>query len=529
MVATPIASAIKEREAQLRGARTTFETHWQTLARYLIPDAANFTEEQTPGVERQRQILDATGPRSLELFASSIHTLLNNPAAQWLKMRPYRTGRDEPQLSAKQWAERTERAMLAELSSGEVGLYQHLHSHYLDLGAFGTAVLSLDESQGRMRVQHHHLRDCIIDESEAGSVDCMFRRRKLSHRQATQRWPGVNLGASVVPDNSRKTTFLHAVFPVGDQLAKNIEADPLFPFVSVWLNLDDCTVVEQGGFEEFPYLVSRWVKYGCEIYGRSPGMTALPDIRMANRMKESILRGAEKLVDPPLVWREGALLSPVRMFAGGITFTDGDVKPEPLIPPGASRIEVGNALLESTQQAIREAFFVPLFLTAESPVKTATQVLQEVNERNRALSPMLVRLQAELFHPLAWRALGLMRRAGRLEPLPADTQVKIEYVSPLQASQREMDALSVSRLFESLAPWSQIDQGAFDQFDVDQVGAVMAEALAAPEQIRKTPARIKALRTARDQQQQAAAQQQTQFAGADAAAKLIAASSKQRA
>ena len=50
--------------------------------------------------------------------------------------------------------------------------------------------------------------------------------------------------------------------------------------ISVANQKEEKTLLEEGGFDEFPYMVPRWSKVAGEIYGRSPSMTSLPDIKI---------------------------------------------------------------------------------------------------------------------------------------------------------------------------------------------------------------------------------------------------------
>jgi hypothetical protein len=255
-------------------------------------------------------------------------------------------------------------------------------------------------------------------------------------------------------------------------------------------------------------------------------MTVLGDIIMVNRMAATVLRGAEKLVDPPILIPDGGLVSPLRYYPGGVSYTDGDVEPRPLLPPGASRIELGDALIDKRQEAIREGFFVPLFITPDSPVKTATQVMQEVDERNRATAPMITRLHHELFNPLVRRVLSLLTSAGRLPPPPSTVDnvvLDVEFVSPVVASQRMQEGMALMRLFEMVSPWYQVDRGAFDWFSTDAVVRVLHAATGAPASTLNTPDKVDKVRKARQNMEQAAVQQQQALAGVDVLAKLQAA------
>jgi hypothetical protein len=532
-----LADAIVEREKTKRGERGSWESLWQSIARYCLPNSASFMEQVTPGQDRMRWILDSTAPRSLEMFASFLHTLLNNPASEWVRLGV--EGEPELQLSStvRAYLETCQKKIMNALTSPSADIYSQLHQVYLDIGAFGTAVMFEDVVNKKLRCRVYHLDDCVIDEGEDENIDSMIRQRHQTKRAALQRFKADKLGREYenLSDDKlgTKDRFLHAVIPATDPLAAELpERQKLkgAAYYSCWiLTGHENRILEYGSYEEFPYFVPRWYKARGEIYGRSPAMTAMPDIRMVNRMSDTILRGAEKIVDPPLVIPDGSLVSPVRLHAGGLTFTEGQVDIKTLIPPGTSRIETGNELLIARQQSIKEAFFTPLFVTPDSPVKTATQVLQEVDERNRALSPMLVRMQTELFSRLVTRTFNILDRSGILPKPPMELsgkQLKLEYVSPLIASQKQMEGLSLVRTFEMMAAWAQVDKGLFDWIDTDMVAQLLPLANGASAKIVQTKTKVDSVRKARAQQEQAAMQAQLMPEAAQAGAALMTAGAK---
>ena len=540
-MADKLARLLVERERSLRSARSTWDTLWQSVTRYCLPNSATFTETVSAGLERTRAILDSTAPRALEMFASFLHTLLNNPASRWIRLGV----EGEPDISKdptnRAWFELVEKKIIDALVAPEADIYSQLHQVYLDLGAVGTACLFSDVApSGRLRIRNYHMADCVVAEGEGENIDSMYRQRKTTRRQALQRFGKENLGKKYQDvkggELDKDVRFLHVCFPSTDPAAdefptkiKRLKA----PFVAAWIDTeDDEKLIETATYEEFPYHVPRWYKARGEIYGRSPAMTVLPDIRMVNRMSDTILRGAEKIVDPPLYLPDGALVSPVRLFPGGMTFTEGNVEIRTLIPPGTSRIETGNELLKNRQQAIKEGFFTPLFVTPDSPVKTATQVLQEVDERNRALSPMLVRIQTELFHLLVTRVYNILDRSGQIPPKPqalAGQTVRLEYVSPLIASQKQVEGLAVSRMFDQMALWAQVDPGIFDWIDTDKTARVIHAASGAPAELARNQTQVTELRAIRAKAQDAQAQAAMLNEAGKTAAPLITAIAKKNA
>ncbi|TXI02249.1 MAG: hypothetical protein E6Q76_15665, partial [Rhizobium sp.] len=371
MARDKVAEEIIRRDGERRASRATWEVLWQSIARYCLPNEASFLEQVTPGQDRMRWVLDSTAPRALEMFGSFLHTLLNSPTSQWIKFGI--EGEEELAWSpaVRAYLEGLDRKVMALLSAPMADIYSQLHQTYLSLGAFGTAVMYMDTVGGQLRIRTYHLDDCTIEEGEDETIDSLTRVRKQSKRAAMQRFDPKKLGRSFENIDDKKLStvdrYLHAIVPATDPLVQQFPKSRTVrdsAYYSCWvLDGEEKKVLEYGSYNTFPYMVPRWYKARGEIYGRSPAMTAMPDIRMVNRMSDTILRGAEKIVDPPLVVPDGAIVSPVRLFPGGLTFVEGGAEIKSLIPPGTSRIETGNQLLIARQQAIKEAFFTPLFVT----------------------------------------------------------------------------------------------------------------------------------------------------------------------
>ncbi|NBB92349.1 MAG: hypothetical protein GVY32_04175 [Gammaproteobacteria bacterium] len=551
--AQAIASKLIQRDETLRSLRSDYERLWQDIANHVIPRRGEFTEKESSGAERNRHIYDSTAPRALELFASQLMMLLARPESQWFRLEAVDdkgVPRRDISVEGSQWLENAEKQMRAVLTSRPSDLSIQLHTNFLDLAAFGTTVLYVDaDDRGAVRTQAIHLSEVTFEEDPYGNPSTVYRRKKMTPAQAIQAFPNEDPDAVVknfermAKDNpDRDICFLHVVFPldgsmpaIEDQLPRDARerarmADA--PFASVWINSDDHRVVKAGHYQEMPYIISRWYRtggYGNEgvrQYGRSPAMTVLPDIRMVNRMDQTILRGAEKLVDPPLMLPDGGLVSPVRLFPGGLTFSDGAVTPQPMIPPGASRIDVGDALLQQKQQAIRDGFFISLMMTPDSPVKTATQVLQEVDERNRALAPMLIRQQTELMEPLVQRVYGLLSRGNAFPAPPAELDgrpVRVSFVSALSSSAKQEEALGTTRIIEALLPWAQVDPGVLDGFDPDEVAKTVHAGSGAPAAVLRPERVVKRVREQRAQQQRQAEQLDQLTNAIEAGAKVAAA------
>ena len=125
---------------------------------------------------------------------------------------------------------------------------------------------------------------------------------------------------------------------------------------------------------------------------------------------------------------------------------------------------------------------------------------------------MLIRVQSEKFHPTIARFYNIMARNGMIKPPPIDLapgSLKVQYISPLLAAQRQIDALNMMRLAEALAPWAQADQSTLDNFDTDQIARILHAAQNADASILRSKGQLRDLRQRRAQANAAASQPET--------------------
>jgi hypothetical protein len=303
-------------------------------------------------------------------------------------------------------------------------------------------------------------------------------------------------------------TLIHAVYERGERDTTKLTSENK-PIASVYMDPDSKTILSESGFDEFPYMAPRFLKASFEIgYGRSPAMTALPDIKMINKMSEVTIRAAQKQVDPPLLVPDDGFILPIRTVPGGLNFYRAGTRDrlEPL-NIGANN-PLGLQMEDQRRKAIQSAFFVDQLILGQGPQMTATEVVQRTEEKMRLLGPVLGRLQAELLQPLINRVYNILARRRVFAPAPefmANGSIDIEYVSPLAKAQRQGDIQSAMRLLEMMQPMVQLDPSILDNVDADgfvkhliRVLSVPATAVRGEEEI----ARIRQQRAAEQQQQQ---------------------------
>jgi hypothetical protein len=278
-------------------------------------------------------------------------------------------------------------------------------------------------------------------------------------------------------------------------------------------------MISEGGFREFPYVVPRYLKASYEIYGRSPSMNALPDVKMLNKMSEVAIKAGQKQIDPPLMIPDDGFMLPIRTVPGGLNFYRSGSRDriEPLNIGANNPITLN--MIQDRQLAVQKTFYVDQLLTSQGGNMTATEVLQRNEEKMRLLGPVLGRLQSELLQPLIERVYKILERQGIFRPAPeilAQQDVEIEYVSPLAKAQKSGDLNTVMRGVEIFGAMSQFAP-VLDYLDTDGLAKYVQKVLGLPAAVMKSDAQVQQLRNERQQQQQAQAEQEQLVQQAEAA------------
>ncbi len=521
---------VKDRVNFLQGERKTWEHHWRELADFFFPMRNDILQEFSPGQKRNTHLLNNTGMISNELLAGALHGLLTNPNTQWFD---FATG--DPELdekdSVKEWLQDSAQRTLHVLNNSN--FQTEVVQYYLDLGALCTAAFLVEEdSEFVVRFGSEHIKNVYIEEDAKGKIVKVYRVIKWNAEQVIGEFGSKAVTDGVVKawkDNSpHKFTIFHAIYPNtidkdgGDRSAKNTKK----PFISQWVldgegsaNIIDLKV---SGFNELPYIVARWAKASGEKYGRGPGTTALPEMKIVNKMTETIIKASQKVVDPPLQAPDDGFVFPLRTTPGGLNYYRAGTQDriEPIF--NDARIDVGFQALEAHQVRIREAFFVDQLQLAQGPQMTATEVLQRTEEKMRLLGPLLGRQQHEFLRPLIDRVFGIMSRRGLYKPAPEEIQGKVidvNYSSVIARAQKAGEINNMLRTVELISPVIQAKPDAMDIIDEDKFVREVIKLQNFPQRAVRSKAEIEELRGARAEAQEELIQQQQEAQAAENAAK----------
>ncbi len=518
------AKHIIRRCEELKEDRKNWDLLWEEIAHFVLPTKGGFHQKKNKGDRLTDGIFDSTAPTALENLASGLHGALTAPSGRWFHVR-YRDEELNNDDEAVEWLEDcTDRIYKA---FEESNFNSEVNELYLDLCCFGTAAMLVERSHKRsdeadvdnqMNFRTVHLSEISISEDFDGFVDTVYRKLKLTARQAVQLWGDKwDLGDSIKnameqnkPD--KVFEFIHAVYPRPDipvvvdvSVPKNKR-----PWASVWVNVKDQKVVQDGGYFEFPWMVPRWSKLSGDVYGFSPALMARADIRTLNAAKQFEMRAWEKSIDPPTLSTYNGIIGDLRLDPGGLTYVR-DVNGIRAFNNEA-QWQVSQIKSAELVENIMKAFHNDKLRLHEGPNMTATEVRARMELMQQILGPVVGRLQSELLNPLIGRVFMLMHRSNKFLEAPMSVQqggsnLDIEYVSPLARAQRLEEVFAIERWFGQLGGMAQVNPSVMDVVDFNKIGRLIAKRVGVPAEAMRSEEEV-----AREQQERQQQQQQMQQA-----------------
>ena len=463
----------------LKGSRGNFESLWQECGDYGMPSNNQITKKLSEGTKRGQLLFDSTAEDANVQLAAGIYSYMfpSESRAFTLKIDDEALNEND---NVKQWLDKTTKAIHEYLTQST--FREAFFEFLLSLGAFGTACL-YEEKGKKVPINFvcHHMATIYIGVNSDGIVDTIFREFEYTARQAYQEF-GDKCSKSVMDAYSdektrnKKFTFIHAVYPREDYDPD--KQDPVnMPYASEWVDRADRVVIMTSGYEELPYQVSRFYKDSFEVYGRSPMMKKMPDIKMVNRMQKTRIKAWEKMCDPPIILPDDGSISQVATQPAGVIYKRAG-SDDPKWFEFRGNIAKMEEAIQAVQTSIIKGFYLDMFdPLIDRQNMTATEVMARVEQKMRFLTPIIGRLQSELFNPLIHRIIGILARqvdkTGKtLIPSPPpeleNSSYSIVYLGRLALAIKTLESEGLQK---TLAEWSPMAEAGFtswlDNLDID--------------------------------------------------------------
>lgn len=514
---------ILARKSALWKERASWVTHWREISEYQQPRAGRFVAtDRNRGDKRANHILDNTAVFAARTLAAGLMSGVTSPARPWFRLEV--KDRELMEFGAvRAWLHDTAELLRAIFASSNT--YRALHTIYEELGLFGTAC-SIVLSDYDNVIHHYPLTvgEYALATDSRGVVDTVCREFQMTVAQMVEQFGAENCSQTVRDLFNRGNydtwvDVIHIIEPRRDRDLTKRDARNM-RFASIYLepgrdNTDK--FLSESGFDRFPVLAPRWVVTGNDVYGTSPGMECLGDVKQLQHQQLRKGQAIDYQVNPPLQVPTRYKEAAKARLPGGVFYVDSVGQGQGVRSAFEVQLDLQHLLLDiqDVRERIRSAYYADLFLMLANDTRsgvTATEVAQRHEEKLLALGPVLERLHNELLAPLIDIAFDYANRAGILPTPPRELEgmeLSVEFISVLAQAQRAVATQGMDRLLSVVGQIAAVKPEVLDKIDFDQVVDDYGKAYGVDPKIIVPDDQVAALR-----QQRAAAMQAQQAAAA---------------
>lgn len=528
-----IRTQLIRRWGMLTTERASWWDHYKQLSDYLLPRSGRFfIQDRNKGNRRHNNIYDNTGTRAVRVLAAGMMAGMTSPARPW-----FRLGTADPEMMKSQavkiWCNDVTRMMLDVFQRSNT--YRALHSMYEELGTFGTAASIVTEDF--KNVIHHYPLTCgeyAIATDWKGDVCTLYREFEKTVAEIVKEFGYSNCSPTVQSLYDRGSLdawvkLVHSIEPREDRdQSKKDAKNKAWKSIYFEYGGNGDKLLSESGFDRFPALVPRWSVSGGDIYGNSPGMEALGDIKQLQHQQLRKAQGIDYMTKPPLQMPSSMKNREIDTLPGGISYVDTSSSVAGIQTAFEVRLDLNHLLadMQDVRGRINGAFYADLFLmlaNGSNTTMTATEVAERHEEKMLMLGPVVERLQNELLDPLVDMTFSRMLAAGILPPPPPELQgvdLNVEYVSMLAQAQRAVGTNSVDRFVGNLGAVAQYKPETLDKFNADEWVDIYSDMLGVDPRLIVASDQVAIIRDNRAKAQAAQAQAEMANQAADTAQKL---------
>lgn len=519
---------------------------WQTQADNFYPERADFTRTFSLGEEFASYLMTGFPVLCRRDLANSLAAMLRPAGQEWFhpKTDSEAVNKDP---AAKRWLEEKAGVMRRMMYDRRSQLVYAAKAIDNDFVTFGNAVGKVEWSDrgNYLLAECRHPRDVVWCQNYEQAIDEIHDKYKLQARQLVQKF-GDKVAKEVKdlkgPDIYRDITCRRIILP-SDDYDQPAMADGSglrkrkLPFVSITVDVEHGTVLDETPIWENPYFVPRWMRWpGMEI-GTSPAtVIALPDARMIQQMLLTMLEAGQKAVDPPMKVVGEMIQGGLNFFAGGATVVEADYDEHTgkIIEPIMSTmpdLSWGTDREDRIQKAIRSAFMLDQIRVPgmDGKAMTATQFRGMYEEYVRQNLPLFEPVESDYSAALCDKVFTMALRRGAFGSffdMPQSLRARditFDFDSPIKSASNTANAQKFQEGLGLLSQAMQLDPAMRYDVDLDKALRGAFDGIEMPADWIVDPDTAAKLKAADRQQQAADAATATVAKGADVAQRVGAA------
>lgn len=495
----------------LKADRSLWDTMWQDIADNMVFRKSSIVGKVEAGVKLTQRMYDSTATQAGQDLAAWIGGNMTGRGMDWFSLK--KGGEPSENKEFQEWLEDARKLELEALR--ESNFASEWNEVLLDLVFFCTGALFVEENE----IVKPGFNGFNFASMPPGSYSVilgrdrraqgLFRDLQLQAQAAFERWPNkvsdeIKKDAEKAP--SKMYDFVHACFP--QEWFNGNHKNQGKAYASYYVAAKQKTIMQTGGYENFPFFVIPYLRESGETYGRGPGWTALPEVKTAHKVQELMLKEWALAIQPPITMVDQGVVGSPRLTPFGITIVkkDGDLKPMAL----GARYSDNRARQEDQRAVIREFFhgdkvrFIPP--REQTGQMTAYEVARRYQMAQLLLGPTFGNIVDHGLDPLVEFCFNMMRKNGAFGDEPPDfdrpEELEIEYESPLAKAQRVTEVEAINNTLEAVGLMAEAKPDIFDNFDLDGTSVHIASMFGYPTKLVNSEEDRDELRAARAQAQQ---------------------------
>ena len=468
----------------LQGLRGNQDSQMQDCADFVLPRRAWITSIRLNNEPLKFNFLySVRAIRDVKKAAAGFQSQLTNPSSKWFGFQPL----DHKLRGSGRLQKYFKECEDVQMSiMGQSNFYNMDIENYVDHLVFGTANLMTEEDvKSHVRYTEIPVEQYNFVEDERGRVCGVYRNSRYTASQLTN-WFGSSCSKGIkdaMSDNKPFQIFeiLHHTY---ERTERDVSKRDKFnkPWASVWIVKKEAHVLEEGGFEENPYAVSRFWKDTNSEWGFSPTMDVLASIKLANAQKRTFIRAAMKKSDPALMMPDRGWLAAPNLNPGYINYYNkkhtGPDDFRAIENKGDSNLNVEAMEMENTE--IDQAYYIPLFesLANVTHKMSIPEVQRRIAENMQYVGPVIGRLLDEGKTPPLMRTFNILERKRIFPPRPRELvgqKLDIIYLSPLAKAQRQSEMNGIQAWLGLIGELAHFKPEALDVVNTDKVIEVVGE------------------------------------------------------
>lgn len=410
---------IKEMYDRLHNKKTQWRGQYRLISKYLF--MRNLEDTGEGGDFTTQNVDDCTAVEALEKSSAFI------TGAMW------KQGGRSFAYAPHDKIPKTKRVIeyFAEISKITADILDHPRSNvFLSIRmlikewlAYGTAGLMCEQTDDKDSPIYLSMRDVKnmeIDDTEKGYVDTVMDKESMSVGDIVSQYGLEKITSKMRKDYidgklDAKYDILKVIIP-RDYMAMDTTSTLNKRVATIHIDYETCEQLYESGYNEMPLFVARFSKNRGEMYGRSPAMSAMPDIITLNTLTRIYNYLIETQANPALgTYTESG---DIDLSAGAVNVFDNMPSARsnepPIFPIYVPKDPSG--IMDRMQQAkegISNAFMLDRLLDFNNQAKMTayeTSVRKEI--QGVALGSMYLTLGIEIFNPLLTRVYNILEEKG---------------------------------------------------------------------------------------------------------------------